>query len=680
MACAAAAFVGLHQPGWRGTNWSEEVDFAPADFWQPAHSSDTETDGLSSLVFAVIEAGKANQKIHAVGSGWAFEDAAASDGAMISLRRLNRRLEYVLDSPALTPERRTAQDDPKSPRVLVHVEAGIRIADLNELLAGLGLAMRTLGGSNGQALAGAISTSTHGGDWDQPPFPDYVRAIHLVGEDGKERWIEPSDERRVTGSDAELLKVLPCGETEIIRDDDVFDAAVVACGRFGIAYSFVLEVRRAFRVVETVHTPQRDDVLTLLRRGVDQGTLFGPLWGLLNPLPRPNGLSDATGTPYFLQILFNSQDPEDVWVTRRWETTEPDNIPDDRVVGAGQDIDGLIEAASIPVVDIALDTAAVIAGGIPVVGPALALYITLDLKQEFHFDVMHARRLGDFVSAALRVLWKLPVASDAIPELNGIVVGTRFNDPIANGRRGPHYVMTSGTRDDSDSDSLKSASIELVFDATRPGYLDFLGEVLPAGRGFRQAGYVSLRPSRASRALISMHGFTGSHAMSIEIASLAGLPDNDAWMAYVQRRALAHGGRPHWGQYNKLDALDVAMLYSTRLEAWREALLRISGTSTRFSNAFTQARGLEPESIAREVTATAKDHGTITHLCNRSAFWSPVPVDQAIAEIEARTIRYFVRDGDAITAIRVVDGAHGKYLRSLPDHTSQDNLDSLPDC
>jgi hypothetical protein len=180
-----------------------------------------------------------------------------------------------------------------------------------------------------------------------------------------------------------------------------------------------------------------------------------------------------------------------------------------------------------------------------------------------------------------------------------------------------------------------------------------------------------------STAYLSMHGFAGSHAMSIEIASLRGLPGNDAWMHYVERRAIEHGGRPHWGQRNRLDALDVARLYSTRLEEWREGLLSHSGTSTRFSNAFTQQRGLEPTSIVREVTATRKQHGTITHLCNRSASWSPVPVGQAIDEIESDTVRYFVRNGDRIVGVRVINGT---YLRTTPDDTTTDNLDELPNC
>jgi hypothetical protein len=95
------------------------------------------------------------------------------------------------------------------------------------------------------------------------------------------------------------------------------------------------------------------------------------------------------------------------------------------------------------------------------------------------------------------------------------------------------------------------------------------------------------------------------------------------------------------------------------------------------SDAFTPARGLDPTSIAREVTATRKHNGTITHLCNRSASWSPVPVDQAVDKIESQTVRYFVRNGDRIVAVRTVDS---RYLRTRPDSTTADNLDELADC
>jgi FAD/FMN-containing dehydrogenase len=67
---------------------------------------------------------------------------------------------------------------------LIHVESGIKLYELNDLLDKLGLALITMGGSSGQSLAGVLSTSAHGMDIDRGPIPDMVRAIHLVAPGG----------------------------------------------------------------------------------------------------------------------------------------------------------------------------------------------------------------------------------------------------------------------------------------------------------------------------------------------------------------------------------------------------------------------------------------------------------------------------------------------------------------
>jgi hypothetical protein len=64
-----------------------------------------------------------------------------------------------------------------------------------------------------------------------------------------------------------------------------------------------------------------------------------------------------------------------------------------------------------------------------------------------------------------------------------------------------------------------------------------------------------------------MQAVPGAFAMSIEVASVQGLPDNEAWMRYVHDRALMNKGRPHWGQYNKMTALDVAYTYHSGLNS-----------------------------------------------------------------------------------------------------------------
>jgi FAD/FMN-containing dehydrogenase len=111
----------------------------------------------------VHDAEAAGARVHAVGSGWAYEDVAFSPDVMVSLARLGSVLDYVTDPEAgalLSPA-------VSGGRSLVHVEGGMKIATLNLQLAARHLAMPTLGGSNGQSIAGALSTSTHGADFDE---------------------------------------------------------------------------------------------------------------------------------------------------------------------------------------------------------------------------------------------------------------------------------------------------------------------------------------------------------------------------------------------------------------------------------------------------------------------------------------------------------------------------------
>jgi len=675
-------------------NWSGDVTFNPDLLRVP--------NDLLSLVEAVADATDKGQSLHVVGNHWAFEDCAKDDTVMVSLANLNKPLANVLDvkNKALTDAWIDKQNNVASPKVLVHVEAGIRLADLFDVLDPLGLAMPTLGGSNGQSLAGAISTSTHGGDWQQPPLPDLVRAVHLVTVGGRELWIEPASNpiTRDADNNKALRDALPCDTTEVIRDDRLFDAVRVASGRFGVIYSFVLEVRRQFRVVEVVTTPTGASVLSALRAG--QGTLsvFTPLFRMLNDEPIPADVFDAQGVPYFLQILFNSQRPSDVWVTRRWETmtdghSDSEFKPQASKFELAADIIAVVNAALLEVAGVAGAVAGgtVVAVGSLFLGPIAGLIGSLwgsglsvqILGMVAELDALLASdnpAFGALLAAALNAAWRVPGLGYLIPQIQGMVTEGQLRGGATPGvRRGLHHLVSTGVREDSDQTDFRSDSIEVIFDATTADYLAFLDEILPIAPNFEQAGYISLRPSLRSSALLSMHHVTGRRAIAIEIASVKNLAGNAAWMAYVHQAAIRHNGRPHWGQYNKLDALTVAMLYGESLNEWREALLAVSGTSTQFSNAFTRQRGLEPNGLVREVTSVKKKGGTITHVCNDGASWSPVAVADAIGQIQGGLASYVTRRGDYGALIKVVsDGHGGYYLRSQSDETSADNLDSLP--
>jgi hypothetical protein len=168
MVCRSGTFFGANEQNKQWTNWNGDVPFSAEEYFEPAHTAeDGLPDGLSQLVHVVVRATDEQRPLKAIGSGWAFEDIAKSDAWVVNLRQLTRKLEYVIGatSVALTDEWRQRQLDSAGSRRLIHVEAGIEVGALNEMLAAEGLAMRSLGGRNGQSIAGALSTSTHGGDW-----------------------------------------------------------------------------------------------------------------------------------------------------------------------------------------------------------------------------------------------------------------------------------------------------------------------------------------------------------------------------------------------------------------------------------------------------------------------------------------------------------------------------------
>jgi FAD/FMN-containing dehydrogenase len=678
MGCKSNVFAGAKESRKKWSNWNGDVAFKASEYFEP--------DGLTHLVHVVARATKEKRRLRAIGSGWAFEDIAASDAWVVSLKRLDRRLTHVVGptTTALTPAWTSKQ---ASSGTLVHVEAGIEVGALNLLLAQAGLALPTLGGSNGQSLAGAISTSTHGGDWEQPPLPDVVRAIHLVTDGGRELWIERASEPLTT--DAQLRPVLTCADTEIVRDDGVFDAAVVSFGRFGVIYAFVLEVRKAFRVVEVVTRPRRARALQALRDGQAGGPLFMPLFSVLDEDAAPAALAErstvmVTSPPYFFQLIFNSQDPEDCWAHRRWETTVAADLPAPptaTTVTAEPVLDGT--AVLLYAVTAMTTAAGVATATVPVVGWMYGTAL-LALAADMGIRATQAPlSLGAAVALVLNAAWKLPWLGNVIPEIARMVIAGSggFSQAAANGRRGPHHLITSGSRAGSQNIPFRTDSIEVVFDATTAGYLDFLDALLAAAPAYRQCGAIAVRPSLRSRASLSMHNVPGSHAMSVEIASLKFLEGNGDFMRFIENLALRFGGRPHWGQINKLTEQQVFVLYGGLLTAWREALVRVSANARLFSNRYTRQRGLEPMGLMREVTGVVREPrlkrppGRVTHLLGGGAAWSPVPIQQAIREIESGAVIYFTGGAGREARIHVATRGGRKYLRTSPDGVGENNLE-----
>lgn len=632
MVCKSSSFFGVHEFDKWFRNWNGDVSFVAEEYWEPAHDSPSAPTGLSHLVFVVATAAETNKRLTTVGSAWAFENLIQTDGWLISLRQLDRRLEYVIGSSStdpngLTDEWRARLLDPVGRR-LVHVEAGLELGALNELLNtidGESLALPVLGGANGQSLAGAISTSTHGGDWQQPPLPDLVRAVHLVTEGGNEVWIERGSEPITL--DSRLLPLLPCGDIRIVRDDEVFNATLVSFGRFGIIYSLILEVRKAFNVAEIVTVANRDSTLKALEDGTGATRPLDPLLDLLAATALSSTLEitdeEIKDDPYFCELTFNSQDTTTCWARRRWitENTRPLHVP---------------------------------SHGDPF----------------FLFKVLLAIR-------ALNLSWIFGID---VGKMVGDAIAGSFQDAMTTGRRGPHHLLTSGSRA-TGRQAPNADSIEVIFAADDRNLVSFLKSVLFEAKNYKQAGYIAVRPSLVSRASMSMHNFKSSHAYSVEVSTLKEVPQAKEWMYFVHYQALAHGGRPHWGQYNKVDQSWVKWLYGKNLRRWHHALWTLTKSSDRFSSDFTRKRGFDPENLRRVTSAFRTPNGTLTHLVGQDGdSWSPISVRDAIVDLRNGSAMYVIESRTALSFVVPVENPKvgGVYLRTEDDDDASDNLTGLP--
>jgi hypothetical protein len=158
-------------------------------------------------------------------------------------------------------------------------------------------------------------------------------------------------------------------------------------------------------------------------------------------------------------------------------------------------------------------------------------------------------------------------------------------------------------------------SIEVFFNAVDDRLITFVDLVLAFEkrqelRGLAFAGYLSLRFTGPSGALLSMQKWPTS--CSVEIAGLKNVSGSQELIDYASRVALNPniGGIVHWGQHNDCTVADTARLFSdvgpvapgslfapsaSRIVRWRAALssLTDNGRLHRFSSEFTRKTGLE---------------------------------------------------------------------------------------
>jgi len=143
------------------SNWTGDQRCRPAELVRPR-----DRDELAAAVAAAAAAGR---KVSIAGSGHSFTATALTGGTMVDVGALRGTIDADRSSG------------------MVKVAAGTVLADLNEELHRLGLAMENLGDIDRQTIAGAISTGTHGTGAKLSNISAQVGAVEMVLADGSVR-------------------------------------------------------------------------------------------------------------------------------------------------------------------------------------------------------------------------------------------------------------------------------------------------------------------------------------------------------------------------------------------------------------------------------------------------------------------------------------------------------------
>jgi len=160
------------------TNWAGNVRAAPRTVVTPG--------SITELRAAVIEAARRGETVRVAGAGHSFAPLCATNGTLLDLSRL----VGVARVDATTGE--------------ATIWAGTRIADLGEPLLAQGRALANQGDIDRQAIAGAVSTGTHGTGRKHGSFSAAVRAVELMRPDGELVTIDTTEPERLRAASLSL--------------------------------------------------------------------------------------------------------------------------------------------------------------------------------------------------------------------------------------------------------------------------------------------------------------------------------------------------------------------------------------------------------------------------------------------------------------------------------------------
>ncbi|MDY8135879.1 FAD-binding protein [Aquimarina sp. 2201CG5-10] len=200
---------------------------------------------------------------------------------------------------------------------LFFFQCGNTIKEISQALDANGKSLKTSGASNGQTIAGCISTGVHGSALGVGSVQDYVVGLNLITGPKPEDIIYIERHTKPALNNAFAQKI----NSKVIRNDGLFDAVLVGLGSFGFIHGVVIEAEDRFLLKRYVRKINKNTALKLAKTMDFKNSDFVI-----------DGETDANGKgvePYHYKVFINPYTNEDKYVVEvMYKKPYATNYPD----------------------------------------------------------------------------------------------------------------------------------------------------------------------------------------------------------------------------------------------------------------------------------------------------------------------------------------------------------------
>ncbi|HEY4326635.1 MAG TPA: FAD-binding protein [Mucilaginibacter sp.] len=211
------------------------------------------TKGYQALI---AEAISSQTPMRALGAGWSWmKIATVNNGIMLDTKPLNTLFNITENSISPLYQGDHAQ--------LLFAQSGNGIWELSAYLEPRNQSLKTSGASNGQTIAGVLGTGTHGSAFDFGATTEFVKGLHIIVGPNRHIWLERASVPVVSAAFIQNL------QTELVQDDDLFNAALVSFGSFGIIHGVMIETEAEFLLEAYMRRMPYDDSLKAIMQTLD---------------------------------------------------------------------------------------------------------------------------------------------------------------------------------------------------------------------------------------------------------------------------------------------------------------------------------------------------------------------------------------------------------------------------